>query len=237
VKTISAREVSLSRSLKAALLGISVLSGLILVSSGAPGQTVPIPNGTNLYTQSATPTTIWNLEGGAYLSDENSAYIYKSMPSGLTINGVGGGSRITMNDGLDHSASINLSGGGTLNLSNVTFTGGAAGTSTVKNGGVIYSSGAVALNGSGTLAFTNNATNWTQGYGGAIYASGVSINNAGGTIILTGNRANGLNSSGGAIYSSGTVTVDSSEITITDNHATAGGGRNLCKHWKRINRQ
>jgi len=222
VKTTSAREVSLSRSLKAALLGISVLSGLVLVSSEAPGQTVPA--GTNLYTQPATPSTIWNLEGGAYLSDGTSASILKPIPSGLTINGVDGGSTITMNDGLGHSASIDLSGGGTLNLSNVTFTGGAAGTSTVKNGGVIYSSGAVVLNGSGTLAFTNNATNWAQGYGGAIYASGVSINNAGGTIILTGNRANGLNSSGGAIYSIGTVTIDSSEITITDNHATAGGG-------------
>ncbi|MEI9922877.1 MAG: hypothetical protein WDN50_04330 [Bradyrhizobium sp.] len=152
----------------------------------------------------------------------------KALPAGtpgLTINGVAGGSTITLNDGAGHFGYFSGSTA-TLGLSNVTVTGGSeAGTI----GGAINTTGNLTINASGTVAFIGNSTNNNSGGaagGGAIRVGGA-LTIAGGSanLVFNNNSATGVaNPSGGAILSTGATTITANSVTVSDNTATNGGG-------------
>jgi predicted outer membrane repeat protein len=194
------------------LLVSSALVGVGVASSGALAQTVP--GGTNLYptyTGSATSSTVWNLLGDAYVSNGTSASVAVSLPSGLTIDGAAGGSTITMNDGANHFAYFNFATDVTLNLNDVTFTGG--GTSRVMEG----NGHDIVLNGTGTLGFINNS----GPIGGVIHTTG-SVTLDASVITLANNSSS---STGGVIWSGQDITIGNADsiVTIDGNRANIGG--------------
>lgn len=176
-----------------------------------------IADGTNLYGVTATNGDTWNLLGNAYLSNSPNSSVSKSLPTTLTINGTSGGSTITLNDGSGHY--VKLTGSSTLNVNNVTFTGGnAIGSS--NDGGAILASNLV-ISG-GPVTFDSN----TAGrYGGAIRASG-SVQFTGGDVTLTNNTAGDDGySSGGAIYATSIAFTDpTATVTVSDNTGSRSGG-------------
>ncbi|MDR2239417.1 MAG: hypothetical protein LBE33_03140, partial [Zoogloeaceae bacterium] len=111
---------------------------------------------------------------------------------------------------------FNIPGDITINSADGTFT--AINSGVTGKGGVIYSDGAVEINGGKTTLIGNHATS----QGGAIYsAQKVTIT---GDLTADGNIAD---TAGGAIYSAGDVTIGSLATTLTtisNNFATGGNG-------------
>lgn len=185
------------------LLAASIALALLLAQP-ATAATTGVPAGTNLNILTPANGDIWNLQGDAYLSGASFSSA-KALPPGtpgLTINGGTGGSTVTLNDGAGRYAYF--SGGvTTLNLSNLTLTGGLVPTG--ANGAVINTTGALVLNTAGTVRFINNTAGRN---GGVIYATQpVTIN---GSIIANNNSA--LNGSGGGVIylTSGAITINGS---------------------------
>lgn len=199
-----------------------VLGGAMLTGMSALAATVEVPDGVNLNTLTPLSGDIWNLQGNDFLSDGAGASYSKALPAALTINGVSGGSSITMSDTLGHYGYF--SGGNlTLSLSDVAISGGKQ-----EMGGSINAASLI-LNTTGTVAFNNNSVNAvaanTLGYGGAIYTSvgGVKVN---GNFSASDNSSGSSNKKqysgmGGAVYSSGEFTVSGS-LTLNNNTTTEG---------------
>lgn len=184
----------------------------LLFSQSATAATITVPNGTNLNTLTPVNGDTWTLLGNAYLSNGASASFAKALPANLTftINGASTGSTVTLNDGAGHYGYLSA-GSATLNLSNVTFTGG---NNNAGSGGAIYATGSLTLNTSGTVAFNGNATSTAASkYGGAIYAgAGLTVNGG-----LTANNNVASIGSGAAIYvNTGNLTVSGS-TTLSGN--------------------
>ncbi|MFC0577253.1 autotransporter outer membrane beta-barrel domain-containing protein [Paraburkholderia solisilvae] len=177
-----------------------------------------IPAGANLNGVTLANGDIWNLQGDAYLSNGTSVSVAKALPAGipgLTINGVAGGSTVTLNDGAGHYAYFSGSAT-TLNLSDIRFTGGLVPAGV--NGGVINTAGALVINTTGTVSFINNSAGRN---GGVIYATQpVTIN---GSVVANNNSA--LNGSGGGVIyvASGALTINGS-VSMDSNFA--GGPSN-----------
>lgn len=168
-----------------------------------------IPSGANLNSYTAGNGDVWNLQGNAILTNGTSASYAKALPSVLTIKGVSGGSTITLNDGAGHYGYF-TGGAITLNLSDVTFTGGRGNTT-----GVINATTSLILDTTGSVAFLNNSS---TSYGGAIRSAGA-LSISGDTLTLANNTA----TRGGAIYSGGTTTITATAIFITGNTLTGTG--------------
>ncbi len=122
--------------------------------------------------------------------------------AGLTITGAGAGS--TEIDGDDAGSVLTVSNG-TVNISDLTITGGNAS----DHGGGIANAGTVNL--FDTTLTENNGSN----YGGAIWNSGF-------LTVIDSDLNNNTASYGGAIYNSAFVTISTS--TLSDNSAGQGGG-------------
>ena len=192
-----------------------------------------IPPGTNLATLTPpTSTTIWDLQGGAFLP---TALALPAGLPGLTINGAAGGSTITLNDGAGHFGSFIASGATTFNLSDVTVTGGqSAGTS----GAISAAGGDVTIltTAGASVSFENNIA---FSHGGVIYGPGLAFTVGSTTalpnsVTFTGNTA-GLDTSGavvpggpdavgGAIAVSNGVSLTATTITLSNNKAAGYGG-------------
>ena len=202
---------------------------MILAEASSLRAQTAVPDGANLAALPAPVSTdIWNLQGNATLFDPavTAPSFALTLPvgaPGLTINGVASGSTITLNDGAGHFGFFNnaTASAVTLNLSDVTITGGLR-TTSAASGGAIGSSGALALNTSGAVTLSNNATTATNANGGAISATALTINGNNTTLAIASNTA-GV--SGGAV-SSGNVIVAGSynSILIANNSNSSAGG-------------
>jgi len=158
---------------------------------------------------------VWNLNSaGIFL---NTGVTLPAGTPGLTING--NGNTLTLNNGAAPFGSFLSSAAATAALSNLTISGG----SIAGDGGAISAGGALTLNTTGAVAFTNNSATGF-GSGGAIDAfGGVSIGNAGSTVTFTGNTASSIGG-GGAINGNANVTLNGSTIAMTSNSSGSGGG-------------
>ncbi|AWY44130.1 autotransporter outer membrane beta-barrel domain-containing protein [Pseudomonas putida] len=206
----------------------TLLAALILPSATVPVLAQTVPDNTNLNSLTPVNGSIWDLQGNAFLSNGAAVSFAKALPTGppgLTINGVAGGSIVTMNDGAGHFGFFS-GGASTLNLSNVTFVGGNEVT-----GGAISLTGALTVN--GDLSVSNNAA--TNGNGGAVAvtAGGITVN---GGLVANNNTSgsvapNTTVKGGGAIYAgsgdivvSGNATLNANITTATNSITGAGAG-------------
>ena len=199
----------------------------LLLTSHAVAQSVP--DGANLGTLAApTSSTVWNLLGDAALYQGSSASFKEVLPTGtpgLTINGAAGGSTVTLNDGAGHAGYFGGSNATTMNLSNVTFTGGNNPAAS-NGGGVINVNniGGLTLNTSGTVSFSNNTS---VSSGGAIYVGTGSLVvnvSAGGALIISGNSSSTY---AGGVFTTQNITINNSAaqpIIVTGNTTGQGGG-------------
>ena len=108
-------------------ISMIILAGISLVGmQNAIAQVSSIPGGGNLNANTPNNGDIWNLQGDAYLSNGSASQASTALPANLAINGVTGGSTITLNDGAGHYNYFSGTAATVLNLSNVTITGGSA---------------------------------------------------------------------------------------------------------------
>ena len=208
---------------------VALVVGISAVVSPASAQTI-VPDGTNLATLSPpVATDVWNLQGNAALFDPAGAISHYalSLPDGLTVNGVAGGSTLMLDDEAGHAGYFTAASGATLNLSNIIISGAENNAS----GGAIVSTGALTLNTSGLFAMTNDETTVTGANGGVISSGGV-------VTIVGGRTANGDGTpttliieaddspqSGGAISAAGiALTGAFSSIRIANNTNSDLGG-------------
>jgi predicted outer membrane repeat protein len=212
--------------------GLAQLTGS---SSAALAQTVSVPNGTNLATlPPPTNTTVWNLQGDATVYPTTTFPAFVLLPaggSGLTINGATSPiSIITLNNDptaltpaygyFFDSGGTNGSTPTTLNLSNLTITGGNE-----TFGGAIQSSNAstFTLNSSGTVTFSGNNVSAANGEGGAIFANGPFTFTNSGALAFSGNSIDNA-AFGGAIFAGNTLAfTNSGTVTFSGNLAGGGG--------------
>ncbi|WP_160105590.1 autotransporter outer membrane beta-barrel domain-containing protein [Pseudomonas izuensis] len=188
----------------------------------------PVPAGTNLNSLTPVNGSVWDLQGDEFLSNGTSISFAKALPAGqpgLTINGVGGGSTVTLNDGAGHFGFFSGTAA-TLNLSNVTFVGGNEAT-----GGAISLAGALTVN--GDLAVINNSA--TNGNGGAVAVNngGITVN---GNLVANNNTSGSVSPNttikgGGAIYAgagdvvvSGNTSLNANSTTATNSITGSGAG-------------
>jgi len=186
------------------------------------GATVPIP---------VQPGDVWNLSGvGIYLATP------VTLPVGaLSING-DGTNPLTLNSGGAYGRLVGpnlVFGAYTLNLSNITLTGGLQQNTTGGAVGILETNAAntLTINTTGAVTFSNNsvASTGSETRGGAVYAyQPVTINgdNAGGAITFTGNStgvgsSGTIVSSGGAVYSGADVQIGDAKsvVALTNNYA------------------
>jgi len=179
---------------------------------------------------------VWTLQGNATVfSGAAAAYYGVQLPTGaanaLTINGAAGGSTVTLNDGAGHTGYFYSRAATTVNLSNVTFTGGNNGDApTTGAGGVIYNgNGGLTLNTSGAVAFTNNTTAFdtVTSIGGALYTNSLMTINVSGSLAITDNSALGF---GGGVYALTGLRINNTgqpAITVTNNASLTRGGGGL----------
>ena len=190
-----AKTYQMNHKIRRTKISMIILAGISFFGmQNAIAQVSSIPDGGNLNAYTPSNGDIWNLQGDAYLSNGLAPLAPKALPANLTINGAPGGSTITLNDGAGHYGYFSSSAATTLNLSNVTFTGGSATTfSESLRGGAINAAAGLTINSSGTVAFVGNAARTT---GGAIYVTtgGMRVN---GNLDLINNTSN---SNGGAVY-------------------------------------
>ena len=196
----------------------------LLLAQQAAAQS--IPNGTNLGSLAApASSTVWSLLGDATLYQSPSASFKEALPTGmpgLTINGVAGGSTVTLNDAAGHYGNFSASSATTFNLSNVTFTGGNNSTAGAGGGAInTNSSGGLTLNTSGAVAFLNSTA---VAGGGAIYvATGSLVVNDSGGLTISGNSSPTY---GGGVFATQSITINNSAqpINVTSNTSGQGGG-------------
>ena len=180
-------------------------------------QTVNVNAPGSLTTATGTTTpangAIWNLNSSGIFLDTT-----VTLPVGeLTING--NGNTLTLNNAGAFGAFENATASAvSLSLSDLTISGG----SVTGRGGAISNpnGGALTLNTTGAVAFTNNSAVLN---GGAIFSTGggISIGNANSIITLTDNHSG----FGGAIDAGfGALTIDGSVITLSGNTGVSSGG-------------
>ncbi len=150
-----------------------------------------------------------NFDSGVFASSQTITLANGNLPisnDSITINGING-LRISGNDA---SRIFLVAAGATLNLNNLTLTGGFQG----GDGGAIFSQG--------TLNLTNStiSANRSTERGGGIFNFAGTVNLVNSTI--SGNFLNAVSQGGGIYNLSGTV--NSTNSTITNNSAGDGGG-------------
>jgi len=202
---------------------------LLLLGGTQPlaAQTVNVttPGSLTAATGTSSPANgaIWNLQStGISLSNT------VTMPTGttgLTING--NGNTLTLNNGGGVYGRFTSAGGDvTLNLSDVSLTGGVQ---TNVDGSVISNgTGSISINTTGSVTFADNHISQSlsgQIEGGAVLSRGsVTLGGVGASITLSGNQITNSSSSGltegGAIYSGKSTTVSGSKITATGNQVS-----------------
>ncbi|MDR1989435.1 MAG: hypothetical protein LBQ09_04300, partial [Acidobacteriaceae bacterium] len=227
----------------------ALVASLGLVSGVAEAQTTcTVAPGASLTTcLPAGSGDTWLLQGTASLATPG-----LTLPP-MTIDGGAGGSILTLNNGAGTYGWLTTGGPTTLNLSNLTFTGGnnpAAGAAisvgadlniVINPGaslsfdhndsytGAVYTAGSSLTMGSGTatpaalISFTNN----TAGLLGGAIGSSLSVDLTAASIVLSGNTVTGgvlARGAGGAIFSSGGTITLTGAVTMSDN--TAVGGTN-----------
>jgi hypothetical protein len=197
----------------AAILAVGgMVAGLVAVAGSAAGSTVTVPctsvpttDGAALLAAvnaHASGDTVVLAAGCTYTLDTAG---FNSFGDTLTLQG--NGATINRSSG-NNFRFFDLSSGGNLTVSNVTFNNG----NPESDGGAIFTSDA-------SLTITNSTfTNNVGGDGGAIAVEGGL-----GTVIITGSTfsANTASTDGGALHDDTTMTVINS--TFTGNTATDGG--------------
>ena len=211
---------------------IAIIAGISAAASPASAQTV-VPDGTNLATLgSPAAGDVWNLRGSATLFDPAAVAPSFALDlsavgaSGLTIVGANGGSTITLNDGAGHFGYFGnaTASAVTLNLSNITITGGSEGAS----GGAIASSGDLTLNTSGAVTLSNDETTTSSTNGGGIWSGG-KVTIVGGAAVdgtavpttLT-LKSDSVGWSGGGVYAAAGILLTGSYNSILLEGDTSG---------------
>ncbi len=227
------QRVSVSRSWRLFVVLIMVAMSLVITPVAQAATTISISDGdltslTNAFNtanSSGTPMVIDLATNGDYVLTTQYYDSYSANYSGLpeltgnvTIHGHG--STIERSPTAPVFGLLNVASGGTLNIDNITLTGGNNDNNWYKNGGAIYSHG--------TLTVTNSTItgNAAPGGGGGIYNEYGSLTVIGSTI--SGNSVPGCylcSSPGGGIANAGsTATAMVVNSTVSGNHADYGGG-------------
>ena len=172
--------------------------------SGTGPFTIDITAPLNVAT--GTTAALESVGEAVYLSGGKSTELF-TVNGSLTLDG------LTLENGsAPNGGAIYDNSGGTLAVTNSTFSGNTAGSGTATgDGGAIYSAGTLTVSNS---TFSHNGSSF--GDGGAIYSTG--------TLTVTNSTFSGNSPSsyGGAIYNhAGTLTVTQS--TLTGNSAAIGG--------------
>src|SRR5262245_30352574 len=223
-------------SASASALGLAAISSSIMLLPARPAvaQTFSIPPGGNIASfvpSPAPPGAVVQLQGDASLSTTQQF-------TDLTVNGVPGISTITLSSGGFFQGIASPTS--TLDLSNVTITGG----SRTGNGGAVSGAQSLTIPITGSVTFSENRVTGSGIGGGAMAATGggVSIGTSASplaSVTFTGNSA--ADFFGGAISApspSGDVNISGNAITLSGNASgRGGGGRDLCAGWDNFNRQ
>src|SRR5262245_17716066 len=209
-------------SASASALGLAAISSSILLLPARPAvaQTFSIPPGGNIASfvpSPAPPGAVVQLQGDASLSTTQQF-------TDLTVNGVPGISTITLSSGGFFQGIASPTS--TLDLSNVTITGG----SRTGNGGAVSGAQSLSIPITGSVTFSGNTVTGPGNGGGAIFTGGgVSIGTSASplaSVTFTGNRA--ADFFGGAISapspSGGNVNIFADAITLSGNASGRGGG-------------
>lgn len=227
-------------------LSAVLIAGPLAWAAQASAQS--LPPGVNLNAQVAPNGGTWSLQGDAFVSNGATALVTKALPLAFTIQGAPVGSQVTLNDGANHFGRFSTSTGSTLNLSDVTLSGGLAGGIGIEaTGGALRLGAGSTLNLSGTVTFSGNEASLDAG---AISAAGSAsilgnaaelrfVNNTsarfGGAETTTGTLTFGGSfrnividgNTGPAIYASTGIILDtqtSGTLAITNNAGASTGG-------------
>jgi outer membrane autotransporter protein len=248
---MNANRTSITFTDRSALLCSTSLALLFVLLTGATplrAQTVDVTAPGSLTAAAGTTTpanvAIWNLQSGGVFLD--SVVTLPAGTPGLAING--NGNTLTLNDGAATPTYGRFANGTTgpvtLNLSNITLTGGllvSSGGTNVGNAGSVISDQlgnftgvGVILNVAGNVTLSNNSVIAIGGPNGGAIESNSSVTILGGVgsaFTLSGNSAvnttGSNNGEGGAIYTLGDVNISfgaGSVITLSDNFVTGAGG-------------
>src|SRR5262245_5609429 len=208
-------------SASASALGLAAISSSIMLLPARPAvaQTFSIPPGGNIasfVSSPAPPGAVVQLQGDASLSTTQQF-------TDLTVNGVPGISTITLSSGGFFQGIASPTS--TLDLSNVTITGG----SRTGNGGAVSGAQSLSIPITGSVTFSGNTVTGPGNGGGAIFTGGgVSIGTSASplaSVTFTGNSA--ADFFGGAISApspSGDVNISGNAITLSGNASGRGGG-------------
>ena len=131
----------------------------------------------------------------------------------LTTTGANGYSLVTgaITGAVAESVTNNIAGGGTLTIPSITYTGTAAGTTTLRGTGSMIVTGGINATGSGTLAFTKSDAGTVYIVGPSSYTGNTVISN--GTLRIT--DAGALGTSGNVSMAANAVLALANETSTT----------------------